>query len=185
MLIVAKKAFVLAAFLLQNAMKLIPFFLSVLLLLVHPVGAQNVTVGGVTKLPVPRFVSIRSDRVYARTGPGTRYPIQWIYQQKNLPVEIIQEFDTWRKIRDIDGEEGWIHQSLLSGKRYAMLKLSQAEPLLRTKAVDARPVALAESRSLLEIRSCDQNWCDLSASGYTGWMPVESLWGVYEGEQIE
>lgn len=184
-LIAMKKAFVLVDFLLQNDMKLIPFFLSVLLLLVHPVGAQTVTVGDVTKLPVPRFVSVRSDRVYARTGPGTRYPIQWIYQQKNLPVEIVQEFDTWRKIRDIDGQEGWVHQSLLSGKRFAMFKSTQAEPLLRTKAVDARPVALVEPRSLMEIRSCESGWCDLAASGYTGWMPVESLWGVYEGEQIE
>ena len=66
-------------------------------------------------LPIPRFVTLRSDKVFVRTGPGVRYPIKWVFQKENLPVEVIQEFDTWRQIRDRDGEEGWIHQSLLSG----------------------------------------------------------------------
>ena len=101
--------------------------MALLMVLAPEVYAQSV--GEVTKMPIPRFVSMRGDQVFARTGPGTRYPIKWVFQRKNLPVEIVQEFDTWRKIRDIDGEEGWVHQSLLSGKRFGVLKDGQAMPL--------------------------------------------------------
>ena len=75
-------------------------------------------------LTIPRFVSLRSNKVFVRTGPALRYPIKWIYTREGLPVEVVQEFDTWRKVRDKDGEEGWIHSSLLSGKRHAVIDLS-------------------------------------------------------------
>jgi len=74
-----------------------------------------------TELPLPRFVSLRSDKVFMRFGPGKQYPIKWVYERKWLPVEIILEFDTWRKIRDHAGEEGWVHQSLLSDRRETAL----------------------------------------------------------------
>ena len=154
-----------------------------LILLVLPVKAD--VIGDVTKLPLPRFVSMQSDKVYARTGPGTRYPIKWVYQQDNLPIEIIQEFDTWRKVRDIDGEEGWVHQSLLSGRRYALQNTGQAIPLLRQPEDEARPVALIESGAILRVQECEDTWCEVSGSGYNGWISATSLWGVYEGEQIE
>ena len=71
-------------------------------------------------LPIPRFVSLSADKVFVRTGPALRYPIKWVYQRENMPVEIIQEFDTWRKIRDMDGDDGWVHQSLLSARTPAI-----------------------------------------------------------------
>ena len=162
-------------------MKLILFI--AMILSSFPAVAQ--TIGEVTKLPLPRFASIRSDKTYARTGPATRYPIKWIYQKNNLPVEIIQEFDTWRKIRDIDGEEGWIHQSLLSGKRYAILKTDESLPLLRSNNDESRPVALVESGAVMSLESCKNNWCDVETSGYEGWIPADSLWGVYDHEEIK
>lgn len=142
-------------------------------------------VGDVTKLPLPRFASLRGDQVYARTGPATRYPIKWEYQRKNLPVEIIQEFDTWRKIRDVDGEEAWVHQSLLSGNRFVMQNSNQSEQLLKTKEPDSRIVALVESKAILSVDSCENNMCNVSSMGLNGWIPLVSLWGVYEGERIE
>jgi len=159
--------------------------LILILLFFIPFSASAQMVGEVTKLPIPRFVSLRGDQVYARTGPGTRYPIKWVYQRKNLPVEIVQEFDTWRKTRDIDGEEGWIHQSLLSGKRFGMLKEGQAMPILKNNTDDARSVALVESGVILALNECDLEWCAVSASGFNGWISAKNLWGVYEGESFE
>ncbi|PCH99565.1 MAG: hypothetical protein COB76_05420 [Alphaproteobacteria bacterium] len=156
-----------------------------LCVLLFPNIASAQVIGEVTKLPVPRFVSIRSDRTYARTGPGTRYPIKWVYQKNNMPVEITQEFDTWRKIRDVEGEEGWVHQSLLSGKRFAVMNESQAMPLLKSNDDDARPVALIESGAILRLESCKGQWCEASASGFNGWISYDSVWGVYEGEEFD
>jgi SH3-like domain-containing protein len=154
-----------------------------LILTAMPVTAQ--TTGEVTNLPIPRFVSLRGDEVYARKGPGKRYPIKWVYQRENLPVEIVQEFDTWRKIRDIDGEEAWVHQSLLSGNRYGIQNAGQAIPLLRSARDDARAVALIEDKSVLSLKKCQNDWCQVASAGFSGWIPVNSLWGVYEGEQIQ
>lgn len=151
----------------------------------YPLSVKAQIIGDVTKLPLPRFASMRSDKIYARTGPGTRYPIKWIYQQDNLPIEIVQEFDTWRKVRDIDGEEGWVHQSLLSGKRYVIQNSGQALPMQKSPDEDARAVALIESGAVLSVDSCENNWCEVSATGFEGWIPADSLWGVYENEQIE
>ena len=164
-------------------MRFLLLCLTLFLSLSVPSVAQ--TVGEVTKLPIPRFVSLRGEQVYARTGPGTRYPIQWVYQRKNLPVEIVQEFDTWRKIRDIDGEEGWVHQSLLSGNRLAILRDGQAIPMLKSNSDDTRPVALVESGAILEVNACQDDWCSVSQSGFNGWIQTKNLWGVYEGEHFE
>lgn len=165
-------------------MRLILLFSLVLSVFSFPVFAQT-NIGEVTKRPIPRFASLRGDKVFARTGPATRYPIKWEYTRKNLPVEIIQEFDTWRKIRDVDGEEGWVHQSLLSGKRYAIQNTGQELPLLRDSDDNARRVAMIESGAMMRIDSCENTWCEVSVLGYEGWISAISLWGVYEGERIE
>jgi len=162
-------------------MKLI---LIILFLIPFSTHAQ-ISVGEVTKLPLPRFVSLRGDQVFARTGPGTRYPIKWEYQRKNLPVEIIQEFDTWRKIRDIDSEEAWVHQSLLSGKRFAIYNGEDGAPLYRKPNDTSRMVAKIEKSAILKIEECDNDWCEVSSSSHSGWISINSFWGVYEGERIE
>ncbi len=159
--------------------------LIIIAVLCLPVVGHAQSTGEVTKLPIPRFVSLRGDKVYARTGPGTRYPVKWVYQRKNLPVEIVNEFDTWRKVRDVDGEEGWIHQSLLSGKRYVSVNASASIPLYQDRNDAARVVALVESESIFRVNECDNGWCFLSKTDYEGWIAYNSLWGIYEGEQIE
>ena len=84
----------------------------------QPAWAQA---GRSTGLPLPRFVSLAAERVNVRFGPGKQYPVNWMFARQGLPVEIIEEFDTWRKIRDHDGEEGWVHSSLLSSRRTIMV----------------------------------------------------------------
>jgi len=142
-------------------------------------------VGEVTKLPVPRFVSLAGDKIYARSGPGTRFPISWEYHKRGLPVEIIKEFDNWRKIRDKDGEEGWVHRSLLSSKRFVIQNEGQAIPMFKNAQDDSHSVALVESGVVLRVDSCKNDWCRVLVSGFKGWIPTVSLWGIYEGERIE
>ncbi len=137
-------------------------------------------------LPIPRYVSLRSDKVFVRTGPAQRYPIKWVFQRAGLPVEIIQEFDTWRKIRDIDGEEGWIHQSLLSGKRHVVIKQSKDVIILRRDPLaDARPVVALEPKVVANLKQCVDVWCELKIDGYEGWAERKMLWGIYEDEKFD
>src|SRR5581483_9127238 len=98
------------------------YFLFILIGMVAPAQAINNTSG----LPVPRFVSLKPEEANARTGPGTRYPIAWVYRRPGLPVEVIEEYDLWRKIRDIDGATGWVHKSMLDGRRTVMIKSKEA-----------------------------------------------------------
>ena len=157
----------------------------ILSFLILPFPAFAQAIGEVTKLPLPRFASLRGDKIFARTGPATRYPIKWEYHRKNLPVEIVQEFDTWRKIRDVDAEEAWVHQSLLSGKRFAIQNTGQPATLHVNADETSRIKAMVESGVILDLETCENKWCEVSESSYEGWISAISLWGVYEGEQIE
>lgn len=136
-------------------------------------------------LPIPRFVSLASDKVFVRTGPALRYPIKWVYQREHLPVEIIQEFDTWRKIRDMDGDDGWIHQSLLSGDRYAVVKGEANVTLQRAPVKEARPLAQLEPTLVARVNECKWEWCQLTTEGYTGWAERKFLWGIYDSEDFD
>ncbi|WP_417309155.1 SH3 domain-containing protein [Devosia sp.] len=164
-------------------------------------GSVPVALGADTPsgLPLPRFVTTRSDPINVRVGPGTKYSVAWVYVKAGVPVEIIQEFDTWRKIRDADGSEGWLHQNLLQGKRTAVVT--------PTAAAGNAPVALRSGRSgdasvrawltpgyVVELKACDGSWCEASASytpeggskqTYAGWIAQAELWGVYADEEFD
>lgn len=135
--------------------------------------------------PIPRFISLKSDKVFVRAGPGVRYPIKWVFKKNGYPVEVIQEFDTWRKVRDHAGEEGWIHQTLLSGKRRALVTADKGVIMLKKPLVDALPVAALEKNVIVALNQCVGLWCQSEAGGFKGWIERKSLWGVYEDEQIK
>jgi SH3-like domain-containing protein len=136
-------------------------------------------------LPIPRFVSLAAEKVFVRTGPALRYPVKWVYQRENMPVEIIQEFDTWRKIRDIDGDDGWVHQSLLSGDRYAIVK-GEANLALRGDPDEkSRINAFYEPNVVAALDECSGTWCHLTAEGYEGWAQRKFLWGIYDSEDFD
>lgn len=140
----------------------------------------------VTDFPLPRFVSLSSNKVFVRTGPGKTYPVRWEYSKKGLPVEIILEFDNWRKIKDSEGKGGWIHKVLLSGKRNAIVKNSvDITPLYRAPDGDSKMVARVQNGAIVGLDSCGANWCNVSSNGYSGWIEKKSLWGVYANEEIE
>lgn len=137
-----------------------------------------------TGLPLPRFASLRASEVFMRTGPGTRYPVEWIYRRRDLPVQIIAEFDTWRKVRDWNGAVGWVHRAMLSGRRTA-ITVENETVLRRAPDMTAPAVARAESGVIARILSCDGAWCRVDASGMTGWTPRRALWGTFANEKVD
>lgn len=132
---------------------------------------------------VPRFVSLKSGEVNLRAGPGQRYPIEWVYQRVGYPVEIVAQFDVWRQIRDADGTVGWVHQSLLSGRRTALVT-GGVRTLRIEPSGSADGVALAEPGVMVDLKTCEDEWCEVAARGYTGWLRREELWGVYPQETL-
>ena len=163
-----------------------------LLILAPGIAAAAETPSG---LPLPRFVTTRSTPINVRVGPGTKYDVTWVYKVAGTPVEIIQEFDVWRKIRDADGSEGWVHQNMLSGNRAGYVVHDADKVGLRTGASeDAGIVAWVGPGFPVKISSCDGNWCSVVAtdhpdgghpSNYTGYLPETEIWGVYQGESFD
>ena len=150
-------------------------------------GAPAASGGSAIKtsgLPVPRFVSIRSAEVNLRTGPSTKYPIGWVVSRRGMPVEVIAEFDTWRRIRDREGSEGWVMQGMLSSKRGVII-IGEARTLRREPTPSGRPVARAEPGVIAQLLHVKDDWCEIDAGGYRGWVNRASVWGVYSGERLD
>lgn len=143
--------------------------------------------GNPSGLPIPRFVSLKASRVNVRIGPGENYEIAWVFTRPGLPIEIIQEFDNWRRIRDSDGTVGWVFHSLLSGKRTAVVAPwsdGDLQPIRVSASPQAAVSAYVESGVLAEIKYCDTGWCRLSGNKFDGWIAQDQLWGVYPDEEI-
>lgn len=147
--------------------------------------AQEPQKGTVSNLPIPRYVSLKSDRVNVREGPSKEHPTVWIYQRAGLPVEITAEFETWRRIRDSEGSEGWVLHSLLSGRRTALVAPWKKEPQTLLASDHTTPVAKLGPGVVGNLRGCDGKWCRLAGQGFDGYMQQENLWGVYPGEKVE
>ena len=160
---------------------------------------------GASGLPLPRFASLKSGNVNVRVGPGKENAILWNYVKAGLPVEIVLEFDTWRKIRDSEGVEGWVSQAMLSGRRTAtvepqfakktgditsIIEADSAQPELTvpmfSKPEDqSRRVALLEPGVNVDVITCDANWCSVTAGAYGGWIEKARIWGVYSNEMLD
>jgi len=147
--------------------------------------AQEQQKGPVSNLPIPRYVSLKSDRVNVREGPSKEHPTLWIYTRAGLPVEITAEFETWRKIRDSEGSEGWVLHSLLSGRRTALVAPWKKEPQVLTASDHTTPVAKLGPGVVGTLRGCDGKWCRLAGKDFDGYIQQENLWGVYPGEKVE
>ena len=160
--------------------------------LIAPVAAAQPAQTGGSGFPVPRFVSLKSDRVNMRKGPGTDYPTAWVYRRAGLPLEVIKEFEGWRQVRDADGAAGWVLQSFLSGRRTALVlpwDIKQGTPvpkvaLRRDDSERARAVAMIEAGVIANLTSCDGRWCRVNIDKFQGYIEQKKLWGVYEGEVI-
>jgi SH3-like domain-containing protein len=145
-------------------------------------------VGTSTGLPLPRYVSLKSDRVNLREGPSEDHPTKLIFERAGLPVEVTAEFDVWRRIRDADGDEGWVIQSLLSGRRTALVKpwaKGEILPLYDKASADSGLDARLQSGVIGNVRQCTGSWCRIYGSGFDGWIQQVNLWGVYPNEKID
>jgi SH3-like domain-containing protein len=149
-------------------------------------AAENL--GSASGLPVPRFVSLKADKVNMHIGPAKTYEVKWLYQRAGLPVEITAESDNWRRIRDADGAEVWVYHSLLSGKRTGMVMTKmpdQLVPLYEKADVEAAVVAKLERGVIGVVKRCDDNWCYFTGRGFEGWIQETRLWGVYPNEKVD
>lgn len=139
---------------------------------------------GPSGLPLPRFVSVKSDKVNVRAGPGQRYPVVWVFQRKNMPVEVLAEFEQWRKVRDIDGAEGWVQQSLLAGRRSAIV-IGARRTLWSEPDEGSIPLVVAEPGVQARLLKCPDAWCQIRIERDTGWLRREQIWGVYPKEIVK
>jgi SH3-like domain-containing protein len=134
--------------------------------------------------PVPYFVSLAANEVNLRTGPGARYPIDWVYKRRALPVEVIAVFDHWRQIRDWQGTVGWVHQNMLSTRR-TLIVVGEERVMRREPKSEATPVARLAPGVVGEIRACSGQWCEVKVAGHTGWLSRDAFWGTLPAEAIE
>lgn len=145
-------------------------------------GAQDESSIAGSGLPVPRFVSLKFETVNLRTGPGTRYPIRWVYKRRHMPMEVVEEFGQWRKLRDMAGDEGWAHQSQIAGGRMAVFR---AETVLRRyPEQDAPPMIKVGKGVVAQVLECDIDWCEVQVESYKAWASKKAIWGVYPREVI-
>ncbi|MEO0393553.1 MAG: SH3 domain-containing protein [Pseudomonadota bacterium] len=156
-----------------------------------PAGAQAVG-KGISNLELPRFVSLKAKRANLRVGPGRNYAVEWTFVKVGTPLEVVQEFDLWRRVRYADGTEGWLYHSLLSGKRTATTapwKASADQVTLieaRAQADENAPTtARFEPNVQVDVQSCDGTWCNVRHKSGRGWVRQTELWGVYPQEKID
>lgn len=139
-----------------------------------------------TGLPLPRFVSLRADEVNMRAGPGVEYPVEWVYGRRALPVEVIAEYQAWRKVRDWRGTEGWIHRSMLDGAR-TLVVTGGVQSLLGEADAGAPALARVEPGVVGRLLECPRGsaWCRVGLGRHEGWLRREGLWGVHAGEVVD
>ncbi len=159
---------------------------AIICLAVPMARAANDVANGPSGLPVPRFVSLKPDKVNVHVGPAKSYDVTWIYSRAGLPVEITAEYENWRRIRDGEGSEGWVYHSLLSGRRTGMvLAKEELVPLREAGDLEGSVVAQLQGGVVGTVKKCNGTWCRIAGEGFDGWIEQQKLWGVYPNEKIE
>lgn len=135
---------------------------------------------------LPRMVSFRTEPVNVRSGPGKKYPIEWVYQQKGAPVEIISEYDGWREIKDWEGSVSWVHKTMLTGKRFVKVITLGENNIYNSNSYHSDIIAKVEDGVVGEVLKCAKNndFCLIKFDSVEGWVPKKILFGVYEHENI-
>lgn len=157
-------------------------------LITPALAAEPMTTGTATGLPIPRYVSLKPSDTPMREGPSKEHRIKWVFKREGLPVEITAEFENWRRVRDVEGTEGWVYHSRLSSRRTALVAPWSKEPTLALQDGDSDNtgvVARLQPSVLATVEICNGRWCRISGEGYRGWMKQDQLWGVYPGEAVK
>ena len=138
--------------------------------------------GSVTRLEIPRFVSLKSNDVNLRVGPSVNYPIELKYIQKNYPIEIIDEFDVWRKTKDHEGNVGWLHKSLIKGERYILTGVILDNDVNIFNRPNGKVIGIVKNNNILKLNKCLKKWCNITKDNLNGWVNKKNIWGVYDKE---
>jgi SH3-like domain-containing protein len=139
-------------------------------------------------LPVPRYVSLKSDHVNVRAGPTKDNDVAWVYTRSGLPVEITAEFENWRRVRDSEGAEGWVYHSLLSGRRTAVITMKSKDdlaPLYESADPTSAITARLQAGVVAQVKQCAAGWCHIAGNDFDGWIEQQRLWGVYADEKVD
>lgn len=150
-------------------------------------SASPVPLGG-SGLPVPRYVSLKSDHVNVRAGPTKDNDVAWVYTKSGLPVEITAEYENWRRVRDSEGAEGWVYHSLLSGRRTAVVTMKNKDelaPIYDTADPKSAVAAKLQAGVVAQVKRCKDGWCRVIGAGFDGWIEQQRLWGVYADEKVD
>ncbi len=143
--------------------------------------AENL--GPVTHLPLPRYVSLGTDKGYARRGPSLTQRIDWVFTRFGMPLRITAEFGHWRRVEDKDGLGGWMHYALISGIRMVIV----TQPMIDIRSLpeaSAPIVAKAEVNVIARLLAARRDWCRIRAEGESGWVRKSDVWGVDPDEII-
>lgn len=167
-------------------MRKILFALVAIILISSPAAAREAEESDSGRV-LPRMAAFRSNLINARSGPGSRYPIEWVYKQKNAPVEIIAEFDLWRKIKDWEGSVTWVHKSMLHNKRWIKMTTKETGNIYAKPQSDAKIIARVEDQVIGQVEKCPaaSEFCLIKFSSIEGWVNKKDFFGVYAGEVIE
>ena len=157
---------------------------SALLLLIATAPEPAAAAGEERGLKVPRFVSLHADRVNLRTGPGGRYPIEWVLTKKDMPVQIIAQFEHWRRIRDWEGSQGWVQERMVTGKRTVVVNKGGVRPLHQQPDPAAPVIARVEPGVVARLAECRGQWCRVETDDASGWMRRSDIWGVFPDETV-
>ncbi|WP_342076606.1 SH3 domain-containing protein [Yoonia sp. SS1-5] len=147
----------------------------------HAQQSTAPALGPETNLPLPRFVSLKASEANVRRGPSLSHRIDWVFQRRNMPLQVVAEYGHWRRVIDKDGQGGWVHYTMLSGSRTVLIS-GDTTPLRARPEPDALENAMLEPGVIARLGSCDPNWCRLTAGGYKGWVTKSAIWGVGAAE---
>lgn len=148
---------------------------------------EPATTGSVTKLPIPRFVSLKPSDTPMREGPSKDHRIKWVFKREGLPVEVIGEFDQWRRVRDSEATDGWVYFGRLSNRRTVIVRTSKdgkEQNLFKDDRETGTVVARLQPGVIASVETCSTAWCKVSVEGYSGYLKKDALWGVYADERV-
>lgn len=150
----------------------------------QPQPARDPTRGAVTNLPVPRYVTLKTNEGNARRGPGLSHRVDWVFARAGLPLRVTAEYENWRRVEDAEGVGGWVHYTLLSGVRSVLVTQDMAE-FHSDPREDSMVVVQAEQGVVGRLLECESDWCRVGIDGYKGWVPKVAIWGVEPGEVVK
>lgn len=151
-------------------------------------GQPDRGTGPVTKLPIPRFVSLKPSDTPMREGPSKDHRIKWVFKREGLPVEVIGEHENWRRIRDSEATDGWVYHGRLSNRRTVIVlagKERKERDLFSRESDASAVVARLQPGVIANVESCSPDWCKVAVEGFEGFLKKDALWGVYPGERVK